>query len=73
MCGGHNHKHPWLMMLGCALPLLMIFILPVLGVREGWVLPLALGAMLLCHLITSAFASRGDHTQAKTGGSHAHH
>ena len=75
MSGGHEHRHSWLMLIGCALPLLMIFVLPLLGIRQGWVVPIALAAMLLCHLMTGAVASRGakGHGEAATGDAHAHH
>lgn len=39
------------MLVGCALPLLMIFLLPSLGLGSGWVLVLAIGAMFGCHLM----------------------
>ena len=73
MCGGHNSKHSWLVLLGCMVPLLMIFVLPLLGVREGLIVPIALVAMLLCHLVTAGLASRGAADQGTQGGSHVHH
>ena len=73
MCGGHDRSHSWLMLLGCAVPLLMIFILPLLGVREGWVIPIALLAMLLCHLVVAAVASPSATSDLGSGDSNAHH
>jgi hypothetical protein len=72
------------MLLGCLGPLLLIFVLPLVGVREGWVIPIALGAMLACHLLTATFSWRrggSDHDgerqtdpgRAGGGSSHAHH
>lgn len=84
MCCGPGHKHSWLMLLGCLAPLLLIFVLPLVGVRGGWVLPVTLGAMLLCHLLMATFSwHRGgtDHDgerhtdtgQTQGGAGHAHH
>ncbi|MFA6043728.1 MAG: hypothetical protein WC718_01980 [Phycisphaerales bacterium] len=72
------------MLLGCLGPLLLIFVLPFVGVREGWVIPIALAAMLACHLLTATFSWRrsgSDHDgapptdpgRAEGGNSHAHH
>lgn len=84
MCCGPGHKHSWLMLLGCLGPLLLIFVLPLVGVREGWVIPIALAAMLACHLFAATFSWRrggSDHDAARPtdrirpegGSSHAHH
>lgn len=84
MCCGPGHKHSWLMLLGCLGPLLVIFVLPLVGVREGWVIPIALAAMLACHLLAATFSWRrggSDHDAARPtdrarpegGSSHAHH
>lgn len=40
-----------MMLLGCILPLLMIFLLPAMGVEGGWIIWVAIGLMLGCHLI----------------------
>lgn len=77
MHGGHGHKHSWMMLIGCLVPLLMIFVLPLLGVREGWIVPLALGAMLLCHLVSAAAVARKSksdkHIDDAQGDHDAHH
>jgi hypothetical protein len=84
MCCGPGYKHSWLMLLGCLGPLLLIFVLPLVGVREGWVIPIALAAMLACHLLAATFSWRSggsDHDAARPtdparpegGSSHAHH
>lgn len=84
MCCGPGHKHSWLMLLGCLGPLLLIFVLPLVGVREGWVIPIALAAMLACHLLAATFSWRrggSDHEAARPTdrvrpegeSSHAHH
>ena len=44
-------KHILMMVVGCGLALLLIFLLPALGLGSGWVLGIAFGAMMLCHLM----------------------
>ncbi len=44
-------KHLLMMVVGCGLALLLIFLLPALGLGSGWVLGIAFGAMMLCHLM----------------------
>ncbi len=39
------------MLLGCMIPIAMIFVLPLLGVREGVTLAVFLVLMLGCHLL----------------------
>jgi hypothetical protein len=84
MCCGPGHKQSWMMLLGCLGPLLLIFLLPAFGVRDGWVIPIALGAMLSCHLMMAGFSWRhGGHEDhgdgepqtrpLQTGDTHAHH
>ena len=84
MCCGPGHKHLWLMLLGCLGPLLLIFVLPLVGVREGWVIPIALAAMLACHLLTATFSWRRggsdrdatpptESARREGGSGHAHH
>ena len=44
-------KHTLMMLIGCALPLLLISLLPAMGLDSGWVLVLAMAAMFACHLM----------------------
>ncbi len=44
-------RHLVIMVAGCGLALLLIFLLPALGLGSGWVLAVAFGAMMLCHLM----------------------
>jgi|AntRauTorckE6833_2_1112554.scaffolds.fasta_scaffold77018_1 cell division protein FtsW (lipid II flippase) len=44
-------KHILMMVIGCALALLLIFLLPAMGLGSNWVLVLVIGAMALCHLM----------------------
>ncbi|MCB1086309.1 MAG: hypothetical protein KDM63_04640 [Verrucomicrobiae bacterium] len=48
-------KHFLLMLLGCGLPLLLIFLLPAFGVSEGVTLAIFLVLMLGCHLLHFKF------------------
>ena len=57
-------KDTWMMLIGCALPLLLIFLLPALGLGSGWVLMLGIGAMFACHLMHFGMhkhGKKGDH------------
>jgi uncharacterized protein involved in cysteine biosynthesis len=40
-----------MMVVGCGLALLLIFLFPALGLGIGCVLAIAVGAMMLCHLM----------------------
>ena len=59
-------KHTLMMLIGCAMPLLLIFLLPAVGVGSGWVLALAIGAMFACHLMHFGMHKHGEK------GSHEH-
>ncbi len=58
----NDTKHVWLMMLACAVPILILFLLPVLGIKGnyGWA---AIVLMVLMHL----FLMRGHSGKKKTG------
>lgn len=57
-------SHTLKMLLGCLLPLLLIFLLPVVGLGEGVTLFVALVLMFACHLLMI----RGDHGDHSGGG-----
>ena len=44
-------KHHIWMLLGCVIPFLLIFLLPLFGVSEGAIIPIFVLAMLGCHLL----------------------
>ncbi len=44
-------SHFWRMLLGCMIPIAMIFVLPLFGVSEGVTLAAFLVLMLGCHLL----------------------
>ena len=60
-------SHYWRMLLGCMIPILMIFALPLFGVSEGVTLTVFLVLMLGCHLLMVPNHSLGhnDHQQQK--------
>jgi hypothetical protein len=68
-------KHHLLMIIGCVLPLILIFLLPLFGVESGALLFLFLILCFGLHLIMMA---RGGHKQDGNGkddqgGSHGEH
>ena len=63
-------KHTLLMLIGCALPLLLIFLLPAVGVEGGWVLVLAIIAMFACHLMHFGMHTRGKKGDHDNGHEH---
>ena len=44
-------SHFWRMLLGCMVPMLLIFVLPMFGVSEGVTLTVFIVLMLGCHLL----------------------
>jgi hypothetical protein len=54
-------KHTLMMVVGCGLALLLIFLLPAMGLGIGWVLAVAFGAMMLCHLMHFGMHKDGEH------------
>lgn len=44
-------NHFWRMLLGCAVPMLLIFVLPLFGVSEGITLTVFIVLMFGCHLL----------------------
>jgi hypothetical protein len=57
--GAHSFKHTLLMMLGCVVPFLLLFLLPLFGVRQGASSVVFFVLMLGCHLMM--MGSRGSH------------
>lgn len=67
-------KHALRMILGCTLPLLLLFLLPLLGIGEGVTLFIAILLMFACHLFMTHGHDHGTRKHAPTqGDSHAHH
>jgi len=61
-------RHILVMVIGCVVALLAIFLLPAMGMGSGWVLVLALGAMIVCHLMHFGMHKDGE----KGEGDHEH-
>jgi hypothetical protein len=68
-------KHHWMMIIGCVLPLILIFLLPLFGVGTGLLLFLFL---ILCFGLHLVMMVRGGHKHDENdkknqGGSHGKH
>ena len=59
-------KHMIWMIIGCTIPLLLIFLAPALGLGGDWGLFIFIIAMFACHL----FMMHGHHGHSKEHGSH---
>ena len=66
-------SHFWRMLLGCMIPMLMIFVLPLFGVSEGVTLTIFLVLMLGCHLLMVPRHASGhvDHDHQNKDKNHA--
>ncbi len=66
-------SHALKMILGCTLPLLLLFLLPLLGIGEGITLFIAILLMFACHLFMTHGHDHGqDRPKPTRGDSHAH-
>jgi uncharacterized protein involved in cysteine biosynthesis len=63
-------KHTLMMVTGCGLALLLIFLLPAMGLGSGWVLAIVFGAMMLCHLMQ--FGMHNDEKEEENDHEHRH-
>lgn len=68
-------KHTLLHLLGCLLPLLVIFLLPLFGVDSGVSLFLFIVLMFGCHLFMMRGHGHSDDSNdsSRGGHTHAHH
>lgn len=65
---GRGSSHGWLMLAGCLLPILFLFLLPSLGLNDGGSFSfIAILAMFACH-----FFMMGGHSHGKGPGRHPH-
>lgn len=68
--------HSLRMILGCTLPLLLLFLLPLFGLGEGVTLFIALALMFACHLFMIGGHHQGDrhgkNRRTDEGAPHAH-
>lgn len=58
-------KHTLMMLVGCALPLLLIFIAPLLGIRGSWPVFIFVAAMFACHLLMPMHHGGHEHNVDK--------
>lgn len=68
-------RHTIWRLIGCILPLLLIFLLPLFGVSGGVVLVVFIVLMFGCHLLMMRGHGHGatdEHTQRTKGDHHAH-
>ncbi len=67
----HTIKH----LIGCLVPLLLIFVLPLFGVGEGVTLLVFIVLMFACHLFMLGGHGHGDSDDdaARGGSNHEHH
>ncbi|QEC69709.1 hypothetical protein FRZ67_21290 [Panacibacter ginsenosidivorans] len=56
-------KHTLMMLVGCALPLLLIFIAPLLGIRGNWSVFIFVAAMFACHLFMPMHQHHSDESK----------
>ena len=68
-------SHSLRMLLGCLLPFMLIFVLPLLGAGEGLTLLLVVVLMFGCHLLM--MTGHGEHahenrSNKREGGDHEH-
>lgn len=59
------------MLLGCLVPMLLIFVLPLFGVSEGVTLTVFIVLMLGCHLLMIPGHNAVQHAQPNEGDHHA--
>lgn len=63
-------SHSIRMLIGCLLPLALIFVLPLFGVSSGITLLVFIGLMFMCHLMMMGGHGHGSHG---THGGHGGH
>lgn len=54
-------SHTIRMLIGCLLPLALIFVLPLFGVGSGVTLLVFIGLMFMCHLVMMGGHGHGGH------------
>lgn len=59
------NKHNILMLIGCILPFILIFLLPVFGISGNFWLLLFIVLMLFCHLMMPMHGGKHNHQGGK--------
>lgn len=67
-----NWKHILMMLAGCTLPLLLIFIAPLLGIRGDLSTFIFIVAMMACHLLMPMHHGHTNHSKQDNHESHTH-
>lgn len=67
------NKHNVRMLIGCLLPLLLIFVLPLFGVGSGVTLFIFIILMFGCHLLMMGGHGKHEHTEHKEEAGHESH
>lgn len=65
-------KHTLMMLVGCTLPLLLIFIAPLLGIRGNWSVFIFVLAMFACHAFMPMHHHTSDESKKTNHESHSH-
>lgn len=66
-------KHLIWMIIGCTLPLLLIFLAPYFGLGQNLSLFIFILAMFICHLLLPIHGRHTGHSQTKKVDSHESH
>lgn len=67
------NKHTVWMLIGCLLPLLLIFVLPLFGVGRGVTLFIFVILMFGCHLLMMGRHGKHEHTEQEKEAGHESH
>lgn len=60
------------MLVGCALPLLLIFIAPLLGIKGNWPVFIFVAAMFACHVLMPMHHHPSDESKKENHEPHSH-
>lgn len=67
-----RNNHALRMVLGCALPLLLVFVLPLLGFKGDYGVFFLVVMIFVCHLGMMRHHGDGDHQNHGKGSDHEH-
>jgi len=67
------NKHNVWMLIGCLLPLLLIFVLPLFGIGSGVALFIFIILMFGCHLLMMGGHGKHEHTEHDKEAGHESH
>ncbi len=58
-----NKNHALWMLIGCALPILLIFLFPLFGIGGNWSLFIFILLMFGCHILMINWRKKGSHRE----------